>query len=131
MPFKEKFENVPCMKITKRLGRPQLFGWVMFGWSLFGDSNEACGVYQQRRRRAGNYENWHIADPKPLDFFQKPAWPINPQYENQQIWRGSFADAVAAWQALTAEQKMAYNRAATKMSRCGYHLFISKYLKSL
>jgi len=131
MPFLEPCNALYSLKARGRVGRPMLCGWAWCGWSQCGEEIEICGVYQQRRKRAGNNANWHIGDPKPLNFFQAPTWPTNEYYAARQAWRGQFAAAVLAWQGLTAEQKAYYNANVTKKGRTGYHEFLSKYLKSI
>jgi len=131
MGFINQFEKIPAATIRKRLGSPIYCGWAMCGWTQCGEDNERCGVYQQRYRRLDFWTAGYTPKGKKRNFFMKPAWPDNPQYENQQIWRGSFADAVAAWQALTAGQKREYDIIAIRKRRCGYHFFVSQYLKSL
>ena len=54
----------------------------------------------------------------------------NPRTEPQQNWRQIFADAVTAWQALTNEQKVVYNKKAIGKRMSGYNLFLREYLKS-
>jgi hypothetical protein len=73
----------------------------------------------------------------PVIFRYKPGYgqeqmayyrPANPQTETQQAWRAVFADAVAAWQALSEEEKQAWRRKGTRRSKMGYSLFLSRYL---
>jgi hypothetical protein len=60
--------------------------------------------------------------------------PFNPQTSFQQEGRSAFADAVSGWQALSEEEKEAWNyyqdyrRRRPAMS--GYNLYISRYLLS-
>jgi len=131
MGFITTWEKIPCFKIRKRVGPPVQCGWAMCGWSQCGDSDENWGVYQQRYRRLDFWTAGYNPKGKKENFFMKPAWPDNPQLENQQIWRGTFADAIAAWQALTSQQKREYNIIAIRRSRTGYNYFISQYLKSV
>lgn len=56
--------------------------------------------------------------------------PTNPQTGPQQAWRGTFADAVAGWQALTPAQKEVYNNKAKYKSYSGYNLYLREYLLS-
>jgi len=130
MGFINTFEKIPAETIRKRLGLPNQCGWFQCGWSQCGDDNDNCGVYQQRHARSGDWDIGGVILGKKQNFFMKPAWPENPQTIGQQSWRSSFADAVTAWQGLTAEQKAYYNQIATKKSIQGYNYFISQYLKS-
>jgi len=56
--------------------------------------------------------------------------PTNPQTIPQQANRGIFADAVLAWQNLTATQKEVYNKRAVGKQMSGYNLFIREYMLS-
>lgn len=56
--------------------------------------------------------------------------PTNPQTAEQQAWRANFANAVAAWQNLTEEQKDVYNEKAKGKNYSGYNLFLSQFLLS-
>ncbi len=57
------------------------------------------------------------------------AKPRNPRTELQQQHRQRFAQAVAAWKALPADRRAAYDRAARGMS--GYNLFIGRFLRTV
>ena len=131
MPFVGVGEYVPADTIRKRLGKPNMFGWIIFGWSEFGDDNYASGVYQQRRNRRWNGINGFISEKHPRNFIMKPAWPVQPPSEARDAQQAKFKTALLAWQALTAEQKAYYNTIASRRSRRGYDYFMSITLKSL
>ena len=130
MPWVEKKQAVIGFKVWKRIGRPMLCGYAWCGWSQCGEEIEWCGVYQQRRHRKGYWYTGEIQMGGPRNFFMAPTWPTNEYHENRQLWRGTFADAVQAWQSLTDEEREAYNIKAIKKSRHGYNYFLSQYLKS-
>ena len=131
MPFVEVGQYVPGDVLRKRLGKPNLFGWIKFGWTEFGDDNKYQGVYQQRRNRKWDGIGGFIMTSGPRNFIMKPAFPVYPNSDAQQIQTGKFKTALAMWQALTNAQKQAYNKIANRMSRRGYDYFMSKTLKSL
>lgn len=131
MPFLKSCEALYSVKATGRLGRPMFCGEAWCGWSQCGEENEHVGVYQQRRKRSGNNHNWHISDPKPRNFRMKHTWPPQNDTPAKITSMQNFADAVAAWQGLTEEQKASYNELAKKLNRDGYQYFISKFLKSI
>jgi hypothetical protein len=131
MPFITSFEKIPAFKITKRLGKPNGFGWIIFGWSQFGDNNRFSGVYQGRRRRRWNGVGGFDMISSPKNFFQKPAWPTQPPSVARDAQQAKFKTALEMWQALTNEQKKEYNRLANGAQRRGYDYFMSKTLKSL
>lgn len=131
MPFITPYEKIPAFKITKRLGRPNQCGWAICGWSQCGDVNDCSGVYQQRVRRLDFWTPGYTPAGKKDNFIMKPAWPSQPPSEARDAQQAKFSTALSMWQALTNEQKQAYNLIATRRSRRGYDYFMSKTLKSL
>jgi hypothetical protein len=109
----------PAIITKKILGYGVGFGEVAFGYSLFGDDMEVAGVYRYGGGRR----------PRSVDRMVHYA-PTNPQSVEQQANRSTFADAVSEWQGLTAEERLEYNDRAKRISRHGYNLFISEYLKA-
>ncbi|MBN1533809.1 MAG: hypothetical protein JXA20_14155 [Spirochaetes bacterium] len=55
--------------------------------------------------------------------------PANPDTGAQRAIRGTFGDAVRAWQGLPREEKVRWNRQARWLPMSGYNLFISRYMK--
>jgi len=45
-------------------------------------------------------------------------------------WRARFLQAVAAWHALTENEKEVYNEEAERLTMTGYNLFLKKYLSA-
>lgn len=131
MPFIKSFEKIPALIIRKRLGLPNMCGWSIPGWSQCGDDNNYTGVYQQRRPRHFNSVTgkWEFGRQK--NFWQMPAWPIQPASVARDAQQAKFVTALEMWQALTSEQKVAYNTIASRRGRRGYDYFMSKTLKSL
>lgn len=130
MPFVEVGQYIPADTLRKRMGKPNMFGWIMFGWSEFGDNNYASGVYQQRRNRHWDGGTHFISDKHPRNFIMKPAWPVQPPSEARDAQQVKFKTALLAWQALTISEKKVYNTIASRISRRGYDYFMSKTLKS-
>ena len=56
--------------------------------------------------------------------------PANPQTEAQQAWRAIFAAGIAAWKALSEEEKDIWRTKASKRGKVGQHLFQSYYLNT-
>lgn len=117
--------------IQKRLGSPNMFGWIIPGWSEFGDDNEYSGVYQQRRPRVGNGKLAPIQFGSQKNFIQRPCWPSQPPSAARDAQQAKFSTALSMWQNLTEDEKRAYNEKASKISKRGYDLFMSITLKSL
>lgn len=131
MPFVVWPQQLLGFKIKKRLGLPNMFGWLIYGWGQYGDDNIFSGLYQQRRRRIGNGKNEPIIFGKIKNFVQRPQWPIQPPSAARDFVQSSFSVALSMWQALTPSQKNVYNTIATRRSKRGYDLFMSQTLKSL
>lgn len=131
MPFITPWDKIPAATIRKRLGKPNGFGWIIPGWSEFGDSCQYSGVYQQRHHRKWDGNGGFIITSAPINFFQKPAWPIQPPSVLRNAQQEKFKTALSMWQSLTDEQKAVYNTIGTKRSKRCYDLFMHKTLKSL
>lgn len=54
----------------------------------------------------------------------------NPDTPAQRLRRGTFRQAVSAWQALDISDKRQWNRRSTKPRCSGSHLFISHFMKN-
>lgn len=74
------------------------------------------GIYQMRMTKRGKV-------PIKMKFYV----PTNPRTAAQQANRQKFADAQAAWMALTAAQKLVYTTRAKRRSMFGWGLFIREY----
>ena len=95
------------------------FGVASFGDDIFGNVILLSGIY-----RTDNVTGR-------TKFYREPFYLTkNPRTEAQQANRQKFADAVAAWQGLTSEQKNQYNIKAKGRHMSGYNLFLREYLKS-
>ena len=83
-----------------------------------GDSDPlgVKGIWQMRMTKRGKV-------PIKMKFYT----PYNPQTEAQEANRQKFADAMTAWQALTTEQKNAYDIRARRIGMFGRNLFIREY----
>lgn len=126
--FVKPGEKLASIKITKRLGKPTQFGWIMNGWSEYGDDNFCAGVYQGRPRRKTFVQRGEKIPGKRQNFFMKPAWPENTITERRTEVRNKFRDGVNAWKDLTTEEKSCYNIKANKERRKGFCLFMSEHL---
>ena len=54
--------------------------------------------------------------------------PRNPDTAAQRVVRGSFRDAVHAWQAMSPMEREEWNRQARHKPLSGYNLFLSRYM---
>src|SRR3972149_5579403 len=129
--FVKAGQKLASIKMWKRLGKPNQFGWIMFGWSEYGDDNPMAGVYQGRPRRKTFVTLGEKIPGKRQNFFMKPAWPTNTITAPRTTVRNNFRNGVNAWKDLTTEQKQVYTVRADKKQRQGFCLFMSEYLKSL
>ncbi len=103
----------------QKFGKPNQLGQIFLGHSELGEENDLAGIYRVRHVNGRRVR-------EKLPFYE----PTNPQTEAQQSNRATFADAVAAWQSLTTEQKAVYNTRAVGKNLFGYHLFIREYMLS-
>ena len=56
-------------------------------------------------------------------------FPTNPRTPKQMNWRFIFAEAIAAWKALSEEEKAEWDRRAIRQGKRGTDLFRSHFLK--
>lgn len=105
------------------------FGFARFSDAKFGDSNRISGIYQ---RRVTGYNRHGINPERPRRSYfvrMKKYRPTNPQTPLQQANRNKFKDANDAWNELTPDQKMPYNKTGKKSGKQGRSVFISWYMK--
>lgn len=95
------------------------FGYAEYGYAEFGDGLIWSGIY-----RTDNVSGY-------TRYYREPYYITrNPRTPDQQAWRQKFADAMAAWQVLTPEEKLVYTKYAHKIHLWGRNLFIREYLRS-
>jgi len=130
MSWATKKEKTIGTVVRGKLGRPMDCGWAMCGWSECGESIEVSGTYQMRRvrKKVHKFGNGKFGKPKICKMM--PTWPVNTITVPRTIVRGNFATAISMWQALTIEEKQAYNITAAKRRRRGFDYFMSLTLKS-
>ena len=132
-------ERLSSMDTRKRLGMPAYFGErnysksyygqehkkvdfdeygkIFYGKRFYGESRTYEGIYQTRHYKGGKFtvkENFYT--------------PTQTYHENRQVWRGVFADAVSAWQALSTSQKELYRIKSSGKHMSGYNVFLHEYL---
>lgn len=105
--------------VRGKLGKMAIYGGINYGWIDYGSQDDEVGIYQMRRVKEG-------LRPVKMIFYH-PTYRTNAALLAN---RTKFADAVAAWQALTAEQKKAYNGRVRRLRMSGYNLFLKEYLLS-
>ncbi len=95
------------------------YGKVAFGVNKFGDIVMLSGIY-----RTNNVTG-------KTKYYREPFYITkNPRTPSQQANRAKMADAVLAWQGLTIEQKVVYNKKAIGKKMSGYNFFLKEYLLS-
>jgi len=125
-----KHNEIPALAIRGRAGVGSGLGFMVCGRARLGNSIPGGGIY--RRGLSGYNQNTDNPSTrrKTIIVKMREYAPTNPRSIAQQTNRGKFADAIAAWQALTDEQKHDYNQRVKRRGLDGYRLFISEYLKS-
>ena len=97
----------------------------ILGWELVGkignqgdpDPLNILGIYRRRPTREG------VTLVK-MDFY----FPANPQTQQQQAWRTTFANGVASWQNLNEGERDGYRESAKEMPMTGFNLYLSQFL---
>lgn len=119
-----------AITVRKKFGRAvyeengSIYGTNSYGVHEYGrgeskPETEYHGVYQMRRCKEGYI-------PVQMRFYK----PTNPRTALQQSNRDKIRAGVIAWQALTNEQKLVYNKSAQGQQLTGYNLFIKNFLLS-
>lgn len=120
--------TAPGMEISGKLGRGAGFGFARRGNGLYGETARVGGIYQ--RRVTGYNQTGRLPTRERRQYFvrMRTYRPTNPQTVPQQANRGTFADAVAAWQGMTESEREPYKRRAVRKGRRGRNLFIQEYM---
>jgi hypothetical protein len=101
----------------QKIGKPNGYGRAIFGWSRYGEKNLYAGLYRVRHFFGKLYQ-------EKMFFYPYVITNTAPQSAR----RSTFADAVAAWQALTTPDKNIYRRRAVGRHMFGYQLFLREYM---
>lgn len=121
-----------CRSVVQRgkVGDFARYGKVYYGHAKYGLSFEEAGIYQMRTIKMGEPSvgtKYHYKKrPIRMKFYQ----PTGEPSAEQTTLRNKFGDAIVAWQALTAEQKMVYHTRAVGLRMSGYNLFLREYMLS-
>lgn len=105
--------------VRGKLGDMAMYAHARYGWIDYGEQDDEVGIYQMRKVKEG-------IRPVKMTFYH-PTYKTNAALLAN---RTKFADAVAAWQSLTAEQKKEYNGRVRRLRMSGYNLFLKEYLLS-
>lgn len=82
------------------------------------------GIQAHRKLRPYIYRYGPRLGQERVDYYA----PFNPRTRAQQAWRKVYANAVAAWQSLTDDQKEVWRDRATRSYLNGYCLMLQDYL---
>lgn len=106
-----------ALMMLNKYGRSQHCGRARCGYTHCGLDDPRAGVYQ-----------YTVLHHKRILVRKDFYFPTNRRHENQQIWRGKFADCVALWQSLTSEQKAVYTERAISRRMSGLNLLLHERL---
>ena len=118
------------VKISKKWGRPTKYGVALYADNQYGDDGYGAGafgntddlgygIYQQRKCKEGKIT-------VKMKFYE----PTQTWSQAKEDSQNKFAAAVAAYQLLTAEQKLVYHKRAVGRHFTGYNLFLKEYMSS-
>lgn len=106
------------LAIRGKIGKPERLGDFGLGWSDIGEENKHAGIYQSRPRKKGRiYVRMRHA------IMPQPRTPL------QQAGRYKFAQAIIAWNALSFEDQIVWNKKKFPVHMTGYNRFVSWYMK--
>lgn len=103
-------------------------GFATCGAALAGGTAWGAGIYQSRLNGYNQYHSDRVGKRKRYYVLMRPYAPTNPRTIPQQANRTKFADARAAWQSLTNEEKRKYNERGAKQGLPGHCLFTRWYM---
>jgi len=87
--------------------------------NIFGD------VYSGQAGKAGVFAKW-----KGRQYRRKYVIPANPKTTMQQLIRGYFTNAIAAWHTYHSIQRLVYSYLATGLVMSGFNLLVSRWQKA-
>lgn len=121
-------KTTPSFAIHGKLGRGTGYGFARRGNGVYGEDVAVGGIYQ--KRVTGYNQDGRLPGRARRQYFvrMRNYRPTNPQTVEQQANRGTFADAVAAWQAMSVEERAPYVKRATRKNRRGRNLFIQEFM---
>jgi hypothetical protein len=105
--------------IRGKLGFSSAAGFARCGYSRCGASKDYGGIYRKRKTLAVNQVSR-------VRYYR----PTDPQSEAQLARRAVFASGIAAFQALTPEQKMLLSEQARRSRMTTLNIFMREWLKS-
>ena len=105
--------------VRGKVGTSSANGRYLLGVSFLGNQDDSHGIYQNRSRQSGRSV-----------VLMRNSRPTNPRSVAQQANRQKFADGMAAWSALTDEQRLAYNKSARRRQMFGWGWFLREYFRN-
>ena len=130
MPEVEGIEKLFSDIPKKRFGKFNQLGMIHLGFSDLGDDD----IYFAPPGRdpillSGIYRTDNVTGE--MKYYRQPYRIVkNPRSYEQQANRQKYADSVAAWKALTNDEKNQYNIRAKGKRMSGYNLFQKEYMLS-
>ena len=141
MPEVEGIDKLLSMIPKKRFGVFSKWGMSQMGFTNFGDDDvyfiltdlgaATFGVdkFADFILLSGIYRTDNVTGE--VKYYREPYYITrNPRSDEQQTNRQKYADGVAAWKALTSEEKNQYNIRAKGKRMSGYNLFLKEYMLS-
>lgn len=101
-----------------RYGEPSGVGDFWLGFSSIGEYDEMAGVYQKRPRKGGQIF-------VRMKYYVTP----NPRTVKQQKFRAHFSDLIEAWNNLSFDDQILWNKKKWPIHCSGYNRFISDGMK--
>lgn len=130
MPEVTGVEKIFSVWAKKKCGRFNQLGTFQLAHSWLGDED----IYFERPGKepillSGIYRTDQVTG-KTRNYREPYYIPKNPRTDFQQTNRAKYAEGIIAWKGLTSEEKMIYNKRATKLHISGYNLFLKEYMLS-
>lgn len=114
-----EIEGMYFFEMRGKLGISTGLGRYCVGLNRLGDPKLKQGILRLNKRHRSN-----------ATVLMKTYRPTNPKSEQQQANRAVFAQGVAGWHELTAEEKLNYRRIGAKQNRNGFQIYMKEYMRA-
>ncbi len=130
MAIVEPMESVYALSARGKFGYGRGYGGSEYGRMRRGASKENAGIYQRKAYGVGvSIRSKKVGGRYALSRmrFYGPTESLARINDPRRI---TFANAISAWHGLTSDEKAQYSKEARRRGTSGYHLYISRWLKS-
>jgi hypothetical protein len=123
-------DKLISFEARKKMGIPNQYGHLVYGIARYGEKNDYAGIYQIRHTPQGVYPPTKKVPPGRFNVRMRFYVPTETALRIANPRRGIFANAVLAWQGLSASEKEYFRLKSFGKHMSGYNVFLHEYLIS-